>query len=759
MIEYTMRRMFQVCATTITLLLLAATLPARHIIGGVITYECLGDGNYEFTMKLYRDCNCTECADFDRPAFIAIYRCTGEDCRSLRQTNFLHRLDVPIQSITRVDAPDYPCLIPPNICVQEGIYRFRLSDYGIRLPVSEDSYHISYQRCCRNITINNIVRPDNTGATYTIEITPEGQQVCNNSPVFDDFPPTVICANAPLNFDHSATDKDGDQLVYEFCPPLAGGGPGLSNFEYLTCTGAQPSPACPPPYNPVTFILPTYTPARPMGGDPVVRIDPNTGIIFGTPRVLGQFVVGVCVKEYRDGVLLSTVFRDFQFNVASCEPTVVASILEDRKIDDRKFVVNSCGDLTINFVNQSFQRQFISYYEWRFNINGATEIFRDWSPSITFPGVGVYEGQLILNPNTECGDTAEIFVNLFPAIEADFEFQYDTCVAGPVQFTDRSQTGAQRITDWDWSLGDGSDAIIQNPRHTYGLPGDFPVNLRVIDNNECQDDITKIVEYFPAPALVIVEPSAFRGCAPQDIFFNNLSTPIDETYTVRWNFGDGGTSADISPWHRYENPGIFDVSVTITSPIGCQTEASFNNLIRMEESPEAGFSFRPDQPSNLNPEVTFFDESQRAASWFWDFGTGFTTTQRNPIYSFPDTGLYLVKQIVIHPNGCQDTISRLIDVIPEIHYYLPNAFTPNSDAVNDIFKGAGFLVGATNFNMSIWNRWGEMIFQTNNPEEGWNGRKFNAGAESPNGVYVVLVTFVGPRGKRYEFKGFAALIR
>lgn len=739
---------------------LTADLPARHIIGGEITYECLGEGNYEFTMKIYRDCNCTNCANFDQEAFIAIYQCeTGVDCQNLSQNDYAARLNVPLMEVNLVEQPDYPCLIPPNVCVEEGIYKFRLSDYGLRLPLSNLSYHISYQRCCRNVTINNIVRPEDSGATYTIEITPEAQRLCNSSPVFDEFPPTIICAGAPLNFDHSATDPDGDQLVYEFCPPLTGGGPGLDPGLYSTCDGAAPNPACPPPYDEVNFILPTFTPSTPMGGNPVVRIDPQTGLITGTPMIQGQFVVGVCVKEYRDGQLLSTVFRDFQFNVAGCDPTVVADIKEDRKINDQEFLVNSCGDFTIDFVNESFQERFISFFEWRFNIDGQTQTYSEWNPTVTFPGVGEYEGQLILNPNTDCGDTANIFVNLFPAINADFEFEFDTCEVGSIPFIDLSETGGDRIEQWNWSFGDGNFSDRQNPGHLYRSPGDWQVSLQVTDNNECVDVASKPLRYFPVPPLIVISPSTFRGCAPADIFFDNLSEPIDETYDINWEFGDGGTSPMVSPLHTYETPGVYTVSLDITSPIGCKTDTTFFDLITIVESPAAGFSFSPEQPSNINPTVEFTDASERANRWRWDFGTGKNSLERNPVYSFPDTGRYEVRQIVTHPNGCQDTLAQIIDVLPEVRYFLPNAFTPNLDSVNDEYKGTGFLTGATNFNMSIWNRWGELVFQTSNPEEGWNGLKFNSGQAAPNGVYVVLVTFDGPRGKRYQFKSFATLIR
>ncbi len=740
------------------LVFVSASLYGRHIIGGVMTYECLGGNNYKFTLKIYRDCNCTMCADFDPDAFIAVYRCgQGTPCNSLNQNEWFTRLNVPLGSRSNIDAPDYPCLIPPNVCVEEGIYEFTLN-----LPQSNQSYHISYQRCCRNITINNILAPGDSGATYTIELTPAAQQVCNDSPVFDEFPPTVVCAGSPLSFDHSATDAEGDQLVYEFCSPLLGGGPALDLVNYTQCWGANPNPACPPPYNTVDFIAPAYTPAQPMGGSPVVSINSQTGLITGTPIVQGQFVVGVCVSEFRNGVLLSRVFRDFQFNVARCDPTVVADVQSDEMINNQQFVINSCGNNTITFVNESYQRVFIDEFEWRFKIgNDTLELTgnANWNPTVTFPGVGQYTADLLLNPGTDCGDTARIAVNVFPVINADFSFAYDTCVAGPVTFTDLSTTGSCCLTSWDWDFGDGGGSALQNPFHIYQEPGEIPVTLEVVDTNQCVDQITKILRYFPVPSLIVVSPSEFLGCVPARIRFDNLSFPIDSTYDITWNFGDGGTSGDISPVYIYESPGTYTVTLDIVSPIGCQTDTVFNDLITVRPSPTAGFTFIPERPSSLEPTVTFTDASQDAVKWNWDFGDGRTSNLPSPIHEYRDTGLYAVVQIVTHPSGCRDTLIQYLDIKPEVRYFLPNAFTPNGDSVNDGFKGVGILDGATNFRMSIWNRWGELVFETSDPDQAWNGRKGNGGPEAPAGVYLVLVSYNEPRGNKVEIKGYATLLK
>ena len=251
------------------------------------------------------------------------------------------------------------------------------------------------------------------------------------------------------------------------------------------------------------------------------------------------------------------------------------------------------------------------------------------------------------------------------------------------------------------------------------------------------------------------------GCAPANITFTNLSTPIDETYKIVWTFGDGGTSEGvISPTHLYEKEGLYDVTVAITSPIGCFIADTFPRLIRAEPSPTANFTCDPDSLlSNFNSTVAFTDLSLLANRWNWTFDKYGYTTEQNPTFTFPDTGLVKIRLIVTHPAGCKDSMSKVLDIRPEIRWYMPNAFTPNADSNNDGFLGKGYLEGVDDFSMLIWNRWGELVFETTSPDVAWNGRVKNTGGMSPSGVYVVVVRFTGPRGAPYEYKGFATLVR
>ena len=291
--------LFFLCASPLSLL-------ARHIIGGEITYQCLGEvvagtTRFRFTMKVYRDCFGGG-APFDDPAQFAIYRGTYS-------TNSLFREFA-------IGSPDIQSIVPtppdcvsnvPSVCVEQGVYTF-IQDLP-KLTDATQSYFIVYQRCCRNESITNIIDPGSIGATYMVEVNYEAQEALNNSPVFNNFPPIIICNKFPIDFDHGATDADGDLLVYSFCSPFAGGGNILQAPGLFSCEGAVPTPPCNPPFNNVPFTVPTYSPGNPMGGDPQISINPVTVFISGSPDKLGQYVVGVCVQEFRNGKLLSTIKR------------------------------------------------------------------------------------------------------------------------------------------------------------------------------------------------------------------------------------------------------------------------------------------------------------------------------------------------------------------------------------------------------------------------------------------------------------------
>ncbi|MCP4442383.1 MAG: PKD domain-containing protein [Aureispira sp.] len=643
----------------ILLLSLCTTVSATHIVGGDISYECLGlqpsgEMRYQVTMHVYRDA-INGAAAFDNPAYVAIYS-GANSATPFKQIslNYTQRV-VPI-------VISNPCLVlPPNVAVEEATYT-----QTVDLPYDPDGYFMVYQRCCRNYSINNLVNPNTTGATYRIFLSAQSQQLCNNSPLFNDFPPVVICQDKPLDFDHSATDLDGDSLVYEFCNSLTGG----------SQTDPRPLPPAGPPHNDVTF-LPGFSASYPMPSNPVLNLDPVTGLLTGTPTQTGQYVVGVCVKEYRNGVLLSETLRDFQFNVAFCEDLVDAKIQSDSTDPTgTAYFIESCEDSTINLFNLSTIDSVITAYEWRFDLNNG-QIFTSSNKHdvVTFPGPGTYNGWLVANPGTTgCTDTALATIEIYPSLDAGFIVNMDTCNPNvPIEFLDTSVLhGNNNIVEWQWDFGDNQSSSLQNPIHSYSEPGFYFVRLNVIDNNGCESRSTQTVNWYPAPNLDIQHPTNL--CFPDDtvIFINNSSPlipsngPFSPGYTYDWDFGDSQVSADSSPTHVYPGFGYYPVNLVITSPIGC--EAEYNGEVFIHELPTIDFGYNYDPC--VYDSIAFQDLSvtntngDALVSWQWDFGDNQSSNLQNPKHLYNLAGTYQVNLIVTDVNGCAQTITKTIDFYP-----------------------------------------------------------------------------------------------
>ena len=748
----------------IFLLLNCFSLSASHIIGGEMTYKCLGGGDYEVEMILYQDCDSINATPLDIRARIAIYECgSGISCASLMQqnvddNNFL----VDLISTEKVDPNSIECLVADNIqCVNRGIYRFKLSDHGLSLNLSSDSYYIVYQRCCRNEGVLNIDNPIEQGTSYFVEINPLSQQLCNSSPVFDTFPDLLICQNFNIDYFHTATDEDGDSLVYYFDAPISGGGTIDGGTERLSCEGVQPIPPCSPnTFRTIPYLAPNYTNINPLGFsseqgiNTSVSIDSMSGLINGVPTIAGIFVISVVVEEYRDGQLLGTIRRDFQHQVVRCDRAINAIITD--------IETNICDEGSVTFEHESTPPEFIEQVLWDFDLLDGTRATATTDEiDVDFPTFGNYEGKLFVNLNSEnCADSATINVSIFPETIANFEFDFDTCDANvPVSFINQSSTQSGGIDSYDWSFGDGNTSTAFMPSHQYTSAGSMEVTLTATDENNCSAEETKIIDYFPLSEDFFPPPMGVDECAPVGITFDNLEGIITDDFTINWNFGDGNTSTEVAPFHVYEDSGNFGVTLSILSPSGCQTETVYGNLVRVSPSPTADFSFTPEEIKIVNPTANFIDLSLNAASWNWNFNGLDRSTEQNPVFTFPDTGMQVVTLVVTHQSGCTDTTSAIVDIIPSIDLFVPNAFTPNGDGLNDLFLPVGFSFGGLEYRFSIWNRWGEQVFSTTFFGEGWNGQKNNVGKAAPSGVYTYLIEFVDNRGERHTRKGYATLVR
>ncbi|MFN5619874.1 MAG: hypothetical protein ACK478_01095, partial [Flavobacteriales bacterium] len=268
------------------LLLCSWELRAGHNIGGEIIYTYLGNNQYEVSLFVYKNCE-PDMTGFDDLLALGIFETVGGD--------FYDSVEIPfVESQVEQLTGDLtnPCnIVPPTLCIEKATYSITLT-----LPPLAGGYTIAYQRCCRANGIENLAF-NQQGMTLVATIPDVTALGGNNSSArFSELPPLTLCLNSEFLFDHSATDPDGDELTYSFCNPYSG----------ASADDPAPSPPNGPPFNSVSWAggFNANDPITSMGG---FTIDPVTGYFTGTPTALGNYVVGVCVSEYRDGVLINTV--------------------------------------------------------------------------------------------------------------------------------------------------------------------------------------------------------------------------------------------------------------------------------------------------------------------------------------------------------------------------------------------------------------------------------------------------------------------
>lgn len=267
------------------------------------------------------------------------------------------------------------------------------------------------------------------------------------------------------------------------------------------------------------------------------------------------------------------------------------------------------------------------------------------------------------------------------------------------------------------------------------------------------------VTVFQLPA-VDFEGDELTGCHEHTVVFTDQTVPAPASWS--WNFGDSNSSSNTSnsqnPIHTYSGAGTYSVSLAVVTADGCQTDTVKTDYIEVYPLPVANFNMDPERTNILQATIEFTDLSTpEISSWNWNFGTGDGSTEQNPVYTYGDTGIYVVWLSVETVHGCEDQTSRRVEIDPDIMFYIPNSFTPNGDGRNDSFRPYGEGVKWDTFVMSIYDRWGEEIFYTENIEEPWNGWYKNQEVEM--GVYVYVISIDDQNGDQHIHRGGVTLLR
>jgi gliding motility-associated-like protein len=288
----------------------------------------------------------------------------------------------------------------------------------------------------------------------------------------------------------------------------------------------------------------------------------------------------------------------------------------------------------------------------------------------------------------------------------------------------------------------------------------------VTANDGCSPSVTATVTVTVNPLPVSSFAADFTsGCSPLCVEFTDNSTVTGGVITTWfWNFGDGATSVLQTPSHCYYIAGSYTVALTVTSSVGgCTSTATYVNYITVFADPVASFT-APMSASIINPEINFVNNSSAdATSWSWDFGepTAVGTTNssslQHPTHTYFDVGTYCVTLTVTSSNGCVDDTIQCLVIDPEFTFYIPNAFSPNDDGINDEFYGKGEFI--ITFEMSVFDRWGNLIFFSDDINKHWNGKANNGSEIAQQDVYVYVVKLKDNKDKKHKYIGTVTLVK
>ena len=634
---------------------------ATHIVGGNITYKYLAPNTYQIKLTLRRDCYLgSPEAQFDKWASVAIFTGTN-DLASWISPNgqvdsiYYGQLFLPfVASDTLNEYIQSDCGFEgTQVCVHQTTYQ------GIvKLPNSRpDGYIFAYQRCCRNATLANIQDPLETGSTYWVHLTGEAMANHNNSPNFNQWPDVYICANEPLVFDHSAIDTDGDSLVYRLTVP----NDGAKRLE------PTPTPAANPPYSNVLW-QPPYSTDNMLGGVPL-KIDAKTGLLTGTPNLVGQFLVGILVDEYRNGKLIGTVRRDFQYNVRVCSQPPLAQFSTSE---------SNCDGLRVEFYNESISA---TKYEWNFNYPSTDPNFisTDKDPIFTFPASGKYDVMLRVTRGSDgCFDTILQKVSVFTnKINPGFNYQVVGCSGTNItlRLNDISSFAepGYSLTDFVWSVTQNGVTNQYNGK-TVSVPialnGDVKVDLTVSADNGCSTTATQNIDI--ASILPKIDfDYALTGCNDDNnaiVRFTNLSAALNPFATItlsEWIINGVTYTGDVVD---VSLPNSGQVSVMLTNHFEDDCNIDLTRAFDISSLvPKADFIETPiscPEPTTVQIKYTYQNTNALgldAAGIRWTITSSagvLTGSGTEAEFTVPKDSIITLKLHVTFANGCQDEIVK-----------------------------------------------------------------------------------------------------
>ena len=376
-------------------------------------------------------------------------------------------------------------------------------------------------------------------------------------------------------------------------------------------------------------------------------------------------------------------------------------------------------------------------------------------------GVKNYTVQLITTSDHGCIGTVAKAIEIYPKPTVDFKVS-NVCLFTEVKFNNYSD-GNMSV----WDLGDGTTSAMRNPSHYYTTSGVKTVKLAVTNNYGCTDSLTKTLTVFPQPKFDFVATDT-AGCPifiTQFFALKDTTGSSDSIIQWKWIFNPAnikyGPQVESAPYH---DAGRFSPTLIATSINGCTDTLTKEYYIHVYPEPIASFSLSPNELSIYDMKTQIIDNSSSdVTSWDWGLGDGTKEKNKTKFYHDYSSGnepFYTITLDVKNKFGCVGNTSRVLRVRTERAVYIPNAFTPNGDGVNDKFMpyASGDYLNA-DFQMRIFDRWGNKLLFSGDLNQGWNG--YFKGQLCERDVYVYTVVFTNKEdgGVMAKFKGIVTLVQ
>ncbi len=365
-----------------------------------------------------------------------------------------------------------------------------------------------------------------------------------------------------------------------------------------------------------------------------------------------------------------------------------------------------------------------------------------------YPDFGFYNVNLTVTSSFGCDTSITDSVYIHPLPQPNFS-NTTVCVnTPPTSFLDSTSIPQGAISQLNWNFGDGNSGNGTTPSNTYQNEGTYNVTLTAISTYGCIDSTSQEVIVYEKPTAMFTS-NVTQICNPDSIHFINTSSSNSTTInSLQWNFFNGITSIESSPTIGYTNefatPLLFDVELIAENNYGCYDTILIADYIQVIPTPEADFSFTPENPTILKPEIEFTNSSIFSDEYFWSFGDGNTSITINPTHTYSFDATNYTIELIAYNYGkfCSDTTTAEIIIEDVVILYVPNTFTPDGDEYNNIWKPI-FTSGYDPYNIQIeiFNRWGEKIWESHDLSIGWDGTYLGGANLVEDGVYTWKITF------------------